>query len=268
MNKKKIGAIVISAVLVLGIGSSLAYFNSTATLKGQDGSKAASTLVVTNGNIIADAQVTGTDAVGITDWSYDVVRTGHIGTGTAETNATASPDINAVNKDTDTGRAVIGSPLPTDVKFARPGDAIVLGHKDADGTIGFVVTNKGNLTAKMKLRFKNDDNAKAMLTAMQNAGWKLYVNGNEIENLEKVTDKKYNVDLGTYAGGATDTVPVDIRFELPLTTPNSVTDAAGKTTVYQSATNTATGVNGINLSGLVEVVATQENNPGWSEAGN
>jgi len=275
MNKKRIGALLIGATLLVGALGSFAYFNGKSSAIGGSDNGGLQKLTITNGNVIVSGEVTnnGTDAL---DWSYDVVRYSEEGlldfinannNGDEDNrdnlrmefiNTHRSPDINAVSKsvinDKNTiERAEIGSALPTEIQYTRPGDAIVLGIKDAEtGETGLVITNESNLTVKMQLVVKSDENSKAMIKAMSDAGWKMYVNGQEV-----ALEGGNVIGLGVVGAGQK-LEAADVRFELPLLTTNDKQDA---TNVNETL------IDGLDLSEVIEIQATQENNAGWNEDG-
>lgn len=257
MNKKRIGALLIGATLLVGALGSFAYFNGKSSTIGGSDNNQLQKLTITNGNVVVSSEVTnnGTDNL---DWSYDVVEHSLEGIERTEEfiNANRTPDIEGAKKSEVNGieRVDIGAALPTEINFTRPGDAIVLGVKDATtGETGLVVTNNSNLTVKMQLVVKTDENAKAMIKAMNDAGWIMYVDG------EEATLESGNiVDLGVVAPGVNSAKVSDIRFELPLLRDNN----------YQNATNVNEALaQGLDLSQIIEIQATQENNTGWNEDG-
>ena len=257
MNKKRIGALLIGATLLVGALGSFAYFTGRTNVIGGSDDGKLQKLTITNGKVVVSAEVTnnGTDEL---DWSYDVVAHS-LEKGTvrddAFINANRTPDIVEAAKSDVSGikRVEIGAALPTAINFTRPGDAIVLGVKDAEtGKTGLVVTNESNLTVKMQLVVKTDKNAKAMIEAMKDAGWVMYVDG-ELVDLETANV----VDLGVVAPGESSQKVVDVRFELPLLTIND----------KQEAKNVNGSVESLNLSDIFEIQATQENNTGWNEDG-
>lgn len=276
MNKKRIGALLIGATLLVGALGSFAYFTGRTNVIGGSDDGKLQKLTITNGNVIVSGEVTnnGTDDL---DWSYDVVRYSEEGLldfinannnnpdednrdnlRMEFINTHRSPDINAVSKsvinDRNTiERAEIGSALPTEIEYTRPGDAIVLGVKDAEtGETGLVITNESNLTVKMQLVVKGDENSKAMIKAMNDAGWKMYVNGQEV-----ALEGGNVIGLGVVGAGQK-LEAADVRFELPLLTNNN----------YQDKTNVNTTLTeGLDLSQIIEIQATQENNTGWNEDG-
>lgn len=257
MNKKRIGALLIGATLLVGALGSFAYFTGRTNVisgNGEDGKL--QKLTITNGNVVVSSEVTnnGTDLL---DWSYDVVEHSleeDVVRDEAFINANRTPDIDKAAKSEVNGlnRVEIGAALPTEINFTRPGDAIVLGVENADGETGLVVTNKSNLTVKMQLVAKTDEASKAMIKAMKDAGWEMYVEG-ELVDLETANV----VDLGVVGPNGVSQKVVDVRFELPLLTEND----------KQNATNTNASVSGLNLSDVFEIQATQENNGGWNQDG-
>ncbi|WP_289129767.1 hypothetical protein, partial [uncultured Clostridium sp.] len=171
-----------------------------------------------------------------------------------------SPDINVDEgqKDNSAGgnlkRAKIGAELPTKIEYTRPGDAIVLGVTDPETRkTGVVVTNESNLTVKMQLVVKNNNEAGAIINAMTAAGWEMYIDGTKV-----ALNKGEKFDLNVVAPEGTVMLP-EVRFELPLKTGN------------QHQGNDTKGNNGeitsLDLSQLIEIQATQENNGGWNEDG-
>lgn len=105
----------------------------------------------------------------------------------------------------------------------------------------------------MQLVTKNDDTAKAAIEAINKAGWKMYINGTEA----KLAPGEI-FELGVVAPEGT-VMLQEVRFELPLKTGNE----------HQG--NDTNGDNGkitsLDLSQLIEIQATQENNDGWNEDG-
>lgn len=257
MNKKRIGALLIGATLLVGALGSFAYFTGRTNVIGGSDDGKLQKLTITNGKVVVSAEVTnnGTDEL---DWSYDVVAHS-LEKGTvrddAFINANRTPDIDEAAKSDVSGikRVEIGAALPTAINFTRPGDAIVLGVKDATtGETGLVVTNESNLTVKMQLVVKTDENAQAMIKAMNDAGWVMYVDGKEV-----TLESGNIVDLGVVGAGQK-LEAADVRFELPLSTNNN----------YQGKTNVnETLAEGLDLSQIIEIQATQENNTGWNEDG-
>lgn len=258
MNKKRIGALLIGATLLVGALGSFAYFTGRTNVFGGSDNGKLQKLTITNGNVVVSGEVTN-NGINELDWSYDVVNYSieeEIERNEEFINQHRSPDINAEVKQADTGvsRAVIGSALPTEIVFTRPGDAIVLGTKDeTTGETGLVVTNESNLTVKMQLVVKEDENAKAMINAMNDAGWKMYINGQEVS-----LEGGNVIGLGVVPGNTTLDGAIDVRFELPLLTRNDKQDA----TNYNE-----TSIANLDLSEIIEIQATQENNTGWNQDG-
>lgn len=257
MNKKRIGALLIGATLLVGALGSFAYFTGRTNVFGGSDNGKLQKLTITNGKVVVSGKVTN-NGINELDWSYDVAK---LSTNEDDTDIVAfenrhrSPDINAETKEETEDkimRATIGSALPTDIKYTRPGDAIVLGVKDATtGETGLVVTNESNLTVKMQLVVKTDENAQAMIKAMNDAGWVMYVDGKEV-----TLESGNIVDLGVVAPGQSSQKVVDVRFELPLLRDNN----------YQNATNVNTTLTeGLDLSQIIEIQATQENNHDWEQ---
>lgn len=270
MNKKKLGTVLAAGVLTVGLASSYAYFNAkTDTIGGSNNGKLQA-VTITNGNVVVSAKASSTEGVA-KDWSYDVVKYSDGGynyltdqnsndTVTDEQqafwNKHRSPDINAASKksvgnETFT-RAEIGSAFDgTTIKLTRPGDAIVLGTKDKNNNIGLQVKNESNLTVKIQLIVKQGQAAQDELAKLTKAGWEMYVGGKKVDLTSTQT-----FPLGTVAPGATGTL-LDVRFELPLK----------KTNAYQNLDTEIGTTDGVNLSNLVEIQATQENNDGWNQDG-
>lgn len=257
MNKKRIGALLIGATLLVGALGSFAYFTGTTSeIKGNDENNKLQKLNITNGKVEISSEVTnnGTDDL---DWSYDVVKYSleELTVRNEEfINANRTPDIEGAQKSNVNGiqRVEIGAALPTEINYTRPGDAIVLGVPQVDGTTGLVVTNESNLTVKMQLVVKTDDKAQAMIQAMNDAGWVMYINGEEV-----ALQGGNVIGLGVVPGNTILDNAIDVRFELPLITDNS----------YQNATNVSGTIENLDLSQIIEIQATQENNTGWNENG-
>lgn len=269
MNKKQFGTIIAAGVLTLGLATSYAYFNDKTSTIGGNGGGDLAALTITNGKVAVSAKATGQTSIKA-DWSYDVVK---YSKGGSETNGVIttentlekfqnkhrSPDISVGEVKLDGSnvqgesfnRANIGASISGAVNYARPGDAIVLGTADDNGKIGLQVTNSSNLTVKMQLVVKTDTDATTELTKLTGAGWKMYVGGIEVP----LTAGNI-VDLGVVAPGGVGTL-VDVRFELPLATGNAYQGKDGSTGV----------VSDLDLSNLIEIQATQENNSGWNQDG-
>ncbi len=198
-------------------------------------------------------------------------------------------------------RAKIGAPVGEYAILARPGDAFALGTdgvgaEGLDGTnTGLTIVNESNLTTKlgMRLNISEADATKAQqqaaLDALENIGAKVYVkvtslakdaSGNDIATTPTTLDNWKGFDLsdfldvdgkpityqilnmaGDVNGAKQDSFKVDFRVELPLMTGNkkqglsSLKDADG------------TAVDPFDITNMFEFVATQENNPGWTQAG-
>ena len=104
----------------------------------------------------------------------------------------------------------------------------------------------------MQLVVKTDDKAQAMIQAMNDAGWVMYINGEEV-----ALQGGNVIGLGVVPGNTILDNAIDVRFELPLITDNS----------YQNATNVSGTIENLDLSQIIEIQATQENNTGWNENG-
>ena len=181
-------------------------------------------------------------------------------------------------------RAAIGEAVAAEIVNARPGDAFVLGGAgNVTGditTAGITIDNKSNLTTKIGIRLNkgNDDGAatKAQLDAMNANGWKVYIKvTNPLDSDAGIVPfaEWTEVDSTTFGTLADDDLTclvstvapgqaaptIQMRVELPLTRVND----------YQEK-QTGDGVVGstdFDLTNLFEIVATQENNPGWNEDG-
>lgn len=257
MNKKRIGALLIGATLLVGALGSFAYFTSKTSIGGRGNDGLLQQLEIQNGRVVITAEVANIGQA-LSDWTYDVAK---LSTEEDDDNVVAfenrhrSPDINAETKESTEDkieRATIGSALPTEIYFTRPGDAIVLGTAESGTTDvgGLKITNNSNLTIKIRLKVKDLESAKTQLEAMNKAGWVLYINGNEIK-LDKLED---GINLGIIAGGE-EIDPVDIRFELPITAGNTYQEAIAAGGITES----------LNLNDLIEIQATQENNHDWEQ---
>ncbi|MDY4079088.1 MAG: hypothetical protein SOY42_09960 [Clostridium sp.] len=216
--------------------------------------------------------------------------------GTGLTNTTKLTQGTCTSINGITQRAEIGTPLRGEAVYARPGDAFVFGNgagteagvKDA----GLDIWNKSNITTKLGIRLNatNSDTLKKQLDQMAAAGWKVYV---KIDGLDvstntaganKTTYTDYiELDVAKLASGETfELIPlsagtaltpvtadeegkftgvkIQLRVELPLLTGNNKQD---KDTTNDGAEE----FGALNILDLFEVVATQENNPGWTQAG-
>lgn len=151
MNKKRIGALLIGATLLVVSLGSFAYFTGTTSeIKGNGENNKLQKLNITNCKVEVSSEVTN-NGTGNLDWSYDVVKYSleELTVRNEEfINANRTPDIEGPQKSNVNGiqRVEIGAALPTKFNYTRPGDAIVLGVPQEDGTTGLVVTNKSNLT--------------------------------------------------------------------------------------------------------------------------
>ena len=266
MNRKRIGALLIGATLLVGALGSFAYFTSKTGIAGNAGEGELQKLNITNGKVVITAKVADGENIDY-DWTYDVARLSTTEDGTTSETITAfedrhrSPDINVADDDkgdvNDLSRAVIGAALPATVQFTRPGDAVVLGTAKVGGeeANGLIIQNDSNLTIKVRLIIKDTDADKdgiqnTQIEAMKAAGWKMYIN-NENVDLSALTD---GINLGVVGPGGT--MPeVDIRFELPIDAGNE----------YQNAIAAGTGNSALDLNQLIEIQATQENNTSWEQ---
>lgn len=181
-------------------------------------------------------------------------------------------------------RTVLGAPVKGDIVYARPGDAFALGgSKDGNTditTAGITIDNKSNLTTKIGVRLnQGDDNGattKAQLKKMADNGWKVYVKVinpistpanagiSPYDDWKEISETLFNDDDTLTCAVATvkpnQAAPtIQLRVELPLTTKN----------YYQnrSTGNVDAGSVDFDIANLFEIVATQENNPGWNEDG-
>lgn len=216
--------------------------------------------------------------------------------GTGNTNTTKLTQGTCTEINGITQRAEIGTPLKGAAVYARPGDAFVFGNgtgteagvKDA----GLDIWNKSNITTKLGIRLNgtNSTTLQGQLQAMADAGWKVYV---KIDGLDvatntaganKTTYADYiELDVAKLATGETfELIPlsagtaltpvtdseageftgvkIQLRVELPLLTGNTKQDK-------DTTDNSGSDVGALNIMDLFEVVATQENNPGWTQAG-
>lgn len=181
-------------------------------------------------------------------------------------------------------RANIGDAVKSAITKARPGDAFVLGGAgNVTGNIttaGISIDNKSNLTTKIGIRLnkgKDDGKAtKAQLDAMNANGWKVYIKVTNPLDSDKgiapfaewtevnstsfgtLLDNDLTCAVATVAPGQA-APTIQMRVELPLT----------RTNTYQNK-QTGDGVVGstdFDITNIFEIVATQENNPGWNEDG-
>ena len=254
MNKKRIGALLIGATLLVGALGSFAYFTSNANLKGNGENGQLQAIKITNGKVVVTADITG-EGTGLSDWTYDVARlSSNIQEGDVDKHRT--PDIELKNGDTDRTeiggykRANIGASLADVITKARPGDAIVLGVQNSNSETGLNIEVDSNLTIKMRLIAEDLDGEKEgvqnqYLDNMKAAGWKLYINNEEkqFENLMNGIHLNAENQL------------LQIRFELPTATGN----------VHQEKGSSTGDLEGFDLSKLIEIQATQENNTEWEQ---
>lgn len=273
---------------VLGIAvtgaSTLAYFTSTATVS-PNGGQAPLALNITNGTVVVTAAVgNGTDTP---TWTYDVARsstspatyllytvtddqlpagideldTGYVANYVIPNRSKDIGGISAANigvAGAETGRYAVGAPVTGAITNARPGDALVLGLTGA-GTEGINVKNDSTLTVKVQILAKTDQATTDKIAALATAGWKMYVNGNVTDTTTLQT--ALNSAKVTLAPGASLASPIKVRLELPLLT------ADGKQNAVLDA-STDPGTQAFDVSSLFTIMATQENNPGFSDSGN
>lgn len=198
-------------------------------------------------------------------------------------------------------RAKIGAPVGEYAILARPGDAFALGTDGVganglDGTnTGLTIVNESNLTTKLGMRLNiSETEAKkaqqqAALDALKNIGAKVYIkvtslakdaNGNDIATTPSTLNDWTEFDLGAFLDGTgapityqllnmagnadgvkADAFKVDFRVELPLMTGNK------KQGLSSLKAADGTPVAPFEITNMFEFVATQENNPGWTQAG-
>lgn len=238
-----------------------------------------------------DAGFTGKDATG----KYDLTTLG-----ATFTSKNQSPDLQGtaqatVDKD---NRVKLGTSIAGPITKARPGDAFVLGKdtydkgtgelKTSDG--GIEIVNNSNLTTKIgfRLNLEKDGadinaNQKDQLAALEAAGWKVYLkveapasvvptnpysdwkefdiadfyDETAAEGSRLKTYEVASLNPATKAYEATG-IKFQVRVELPLLTGNNMMEKSNTSTTLTS---------GLDLTKLFEVVATQENNPGWTQDG-
>lgn len=174
-------------------------------------------------------------------------------------------------------RTNVGAKLTGAITNARPGDAIVLGDASNLKQQGLVINNKSNLTTNIRIRVKNDPEALKEFKLLKKAGWVLYINNVNItkmlgdidptiDDINKQIEKIYTsvpagTDVSEWKANATveDNLKnrFTVRLELPLATTNS----------YQELKTEDGGKTSFDIRNIFEVVATQENNPGWNENG-
>lgn len=235
-------------------------------------------LGVTTGQKDPATGVTITDPIKTSLTTFTGYSGGNIST-TSDFVVKTSPDITGFDFTRPTGEGVtidqqrlaIGTDLTGAVTKARPGDAIVLGKAAADGsttTTGITIVNDSNITCKARIQLADPTDSSASvvkeLKALKEAGWVMYLNDTLIkfDNIE-ATDEgidQINKILANQAvelaKGTSQTI--NMRFELPLLRDNA----------YQNKDNSS-GPTGeaFNLSKLLQVTVTQENNPGWNNDG-
>lgn len=305
MNKRKRILIASLALIAVTAASTLAYFTSQATI-ADSGSGTPLTLDITNGQVsitakpgtgsavpnwsydvarnsttnysfLTNATATEETVAGISDTgvpatdvlnyekahrSIDMIGLGTVATDPANagTNVTYSDLVGSYY------RWKIGAPVIGTIKYARPGDAFVMGQAVAYGgdttNTGLTIKNTSNLTVKVEITANSDAGQTDTFAALSSAGWKFYIGkkGQTLAEAHDTTslDSALNTALSGQTWGPNSTLALDIRLELPLTTNN--TEQASHT-AYVSASN-------IDLSKLFTITATQENNPGWNESGN
>lgn len=173
-------------------------------------------------------------------------------------------------------RMNIGAPLTGAVTNARPGDAIVLGDASNKEKQGLVVENTSNLTTNIRIRLVKTEKALQQFLALKEAGWVLYINGqnvtksitddSSIDTVNEAIEKVYlsvapGTNESTIANGsntqAEDEAKFEVRLELPLATTN----------LYQENETAKDDYSGFDIREIFEIVATQENNTGWNEDG-
>ena len=72
MNKKKIGALLVGATLLVGAMGSFAYFTSHTSIGGR-GEEALQELQIQNGQVVITAKV-ASNGLTVSDWTYDVAK--------------------------------------------------------------------------------------------------------------------------------------------------------------------------------------------------
>ena len=271
--KKRTRLLIVGLMAIAVTGAStFAYFAKTSPISGNENGGELK-LDITNGNV----EVTGVIGEGgkTPNWTYDVAD--------GASDKDRSPDIylDGVNKgwenengdpngegttsdsaeDKSIKRVTIGTKVKGKISYARPGDAFVLGGAASNDKKGLVITNNSKLTVKVNVGLKEDTtntvDGKEYVTvikALQDAGWKLYING-EDTNAEKSTiEDALKKSSLTLTPSSTNTI--SIRLEFPLTQGNA----------YENLSNVQ-GDTSFDIRKLFEIKATQENNPGWKEDG-
>lgn len=211
------------------------------------------------------------------------------GTDTNGDPTTVSFDAEDLETISNVSRLKIGTKIPSKVLNARPGDAFVLGY--VDGTTkpedaGVEIVNNSNLTTKIGVGLNpgaagDYAEVKAEVARLNANGWKVYV---------RVVDAGTKVGIGTYAdwkeitnglGTATDGICevatvapgtgvnplIQLRVELPLLTNNKYQDLTTGETGKDADGNKLGTPGTFDITNLFEIVATQENNPGWNQNG-
>lgn len=196
-------------------------------------------------------------------------------------------------KDYTINRAIIGTQVTGKVLYARPGDAFVFGNgagtEAGVADAGLDVINKSNITTKLGIRINGTKLAaiKDQVAAMNKAGWKVYIKikgldgaGNQTAISDYADYKEIDFDkltggnvieliplqAGTNASPVTEAtngtetgVKIQMRVELPLLSGNNYQDL--------NTTSATDGTGALDILDMFEIVATQENNPGWTQAG-
>lgn len=243
---------------------------------------------------LKNAGALAADFTGMKDGNYDLTALG-----TTFTSINRSPDLSGGIADSDKvdvsgiSRVKLGAQVTGAVTNARPGDAFVLGKDSYEKTSGELTSSSGgiqiinnsNLTTKIGFRLNlsnvdgdTDATQAEQITALGNAGWKVYLRVEtpagvnptnpysdwqefDIEDFLK-DGKATTYQVASLAPAATADAETGIKFqvrvELPLITGNHMMD---KSTLDGGLTN------GLDVTKLFEVVATQENNPGWTQDG-
>ena len=140
---------------------------------------------------------------------------------------------------------------------------------------GIEIVNKSNLTTKVGIGLNTNDldNVKAQLDAMNANGWKVYIKVSGVDASSTNPYADWTEINSAFVDGGTDTIcqiasvkPGDsnpilqMRVELPLLTQN---DQQKKST----GEGLTGGLSDFDIANMFEIVATQENNPGWNQLG-
>lgn len=190
-------------------------------------------------------------------------------------------DVRSVDKRAEIGEAVAGA-----IVNARPGDAFALGGAGTPSgdivTAGITIDNKSNLTTKIGIRINKEktDEVKKQLDSMNANGWKVYIkvinplskptanegiapyaDWTEIKSDSFNPDDNFTCAVSTVKPGQA-APTIQMRVELPLKTENEYQGLSTGNNL-----SGAGGTNEFNIANMFEVVATQENNPGWNEDG-